>query len=37
LQQQEEQRAAAIAAAGAERYRVSRMYTAGIAHAFDRG
>ncbi|MGH7110787.1 MAG: class I SAM-dependent methyltransferase, partial [Stellaceae bacterium] len=30
-------REAAIAAAGAERYRIWRMYMAGMAHAFDRG
>src|SRR5579884_1915692 len=30
-------RAQAIAAAGAERYRIWRMYLAGMAHAFDRG
>jgi len=30
-------RDAAIAAAGPERYRIWRLYTAGMAHAFDRG
>ena len=35
--QLEAQREAAIAAAGAERYRVWRMYMVGMAHAFDRG
>jgi cyclopropane-fatty-acyl-phospholipid synthase len=33
----EAQREAAIAAAGAQRYRVWQMYMAGMAHAFDRG
>ncbi|HJU16166.1 MAG TPA: class I SAM-dependent methyltransferase [Stellaceae bacterium] len=33
----EARREEAIAAAGAERYRIWRMYMAGMAHAFDRG
>jgi cyclopropane-fatty-acyl-phospholipid synthase len=33
----EQARAMAIAAAGAERYRIWRIYLAGMAHAFDRG
>ncbi len=33
----EQARDAAIAAAGVERYRIWRMYMAGMAHAFDRG
>ena len=33
----ESERDKAIAAAGAERYRIWRMYMAGMAHAFDRG